>query len=120
METQAPNRRDMETALIEKCWKDPEFKKAVINDPRTLLEQRTGRKLPPNLKIYIHEEDANTLHLTIPPSPTNVTELSEDELESVAGGTEITLIYTAVFATVGVAMTAASVGGVVGGKQAGW
>lgn len=89
METQSPTKRDLETALIEKCWKDPEFKKAVVRDPRGVLEQRAGRKLPPNFKIFIHEEDANTLHLTIPPTPSSLTKLSEDDLEKVAGGTEI-------------------------------
>jgi hypothetical protein len=69
METQASTRRDLETALIEKCWKDPEFKKAVVRDPRGMLERHTGQKLPLQVKIFIHEEDANTLHLTIPPHP---------------------------------------------------
>ena len=35
MEAQAAfTRRDLETALIEKCWKDAEFKRQVISDPK--------------------------------------------------------------------------------------
>ena len=30
MPPQPATRRDLETALIEKCWKDPEFKKTVL------------------------------------------------------------------------------------------
>ncbi len=42
-----PNsRRAIETALIEKCWKDPEFKTAVIADPKGEFERHTGQKLP--------------------------------------------------------------------------
>jgi hypothetical protein len=89
METQTSTRRDMETALIEKCWKDPEFQKAVVSDPRGMLERHTGQKLPPQVKIIIHEEDANTLHFSIPPAPANAEELSDEDLERVAGGTEI-------------------------------
>jgi hypothetical protein len=63
MEAQAVTRRDLETALIEKCWKDPEFKKQVISDPKGMLERHVGQKLPAQVKIFIHEEDANTLHL---------------------------------------------------------
>ena len=99
METQAVTWRDLETALIEKCWKDPEFKKAVVSDPKGMLERHTGQKLPAQLKIFIHEEDSNTLHLTLPPAPTNLTELSDADLEKVAGGTDFFL--TAVAVTVG-------------------
>ena len=108
MEAQAATRRDLETALIEKCWKDPEFKKTVLSDPKGMLERHTGQKLPAQLKIFIHEEDANTLHFSIPPAPSNLTELSDDELEKVAGGTDV-LVVTAVFAaTLGAVASAAS------------
>jgi hypothetical protein len=99
MEAQPVTRRDLETALIEKCWKDPEFRKAVVSDPKGMIERHTGQKLLPHLKIFIHEEDANTLHLSIPPPPTNVTELSDADLEKVAGGTEVvSIVGTAVMA----------------------
>jgi hypothetical protein len=86
MENQSPTRRDLETALIEKCWKDPEFKMQLISDPKGMLERHTGQKLPPELTIFIHEEDANTLHFSIPPAPAKLAELSEEQLERVAGG----------------------------------
>jgi hypothetical protein len=99
MEKQAGTRRDLETALIEKCWKDPEFKKAVVSDPKGMIERHTGKQLPPQLKIFIHEDDSNTLHLTIPPAPTNVTELSDADLEKVAGGTEVVISMVSVLVT---------------------
>jgi hypothetical protein len=109
MEAQAPTRRDLETALIEKCWKDPDFKKQVISDPKGMLERHTGQKLPGPIKIFIHEEDANTLHFSIPPAPSNLTELSDDDLERVAGGTDIVAtIFSAVIAAVTGAASAAT------------
>jgi len=95
METQTPTRRNLETALIEKCWKDAEFKKQVVSDPKSMLEQHTGQKLSPELRIFIHEEDANTLHFSIPPAPSNLAELSDQDLERVAGGTDITVAIVA-------------------------
>jgi hypothetical protein len=95
MEAQALTRRDLETALIEKCWKDSDFKKAVLSDPKGMLERHIGQKLPTQLSIVIHEEDANTLHFSIPPAPSNLTELSDDDLEKVAGGTDVLLITVA-------------------------
>jgi len=106
METQALTRRNLETALIEQCWKDPEFKKAVVSDPKGMFERHTGRMLPPQVKIFIHEEDSNTLHLTIPPAPSNLSELSDADLERIAGGTDIGM--TLLFAVTVAGVTAAS------------
>ena len=96
----AISKRDLETRLIEKAWKDPEFKREVVADAKGTLERHLGRKLPANLTIVVHEEDQNTLHFSIPPAPSNVSELSDDELESVSGGTEIVVMATLVVATV--------------------
>jgi len=101
MAAEAATRRDLETALIEKCWKDPDFKKQVISDPKGMLERHTGEKLPAQIKIFIHEEDANTLHFSIPPAPSNLTELSDEDLEKVAGGTDLVAsLFTIVVAAV--------------------
>jgi hypothetical protein len=119
MEAQAATRRDLETALIEKCWKDPEFKKAVLSDPKGMLERHTGQKLPAPIKIFIHEEDANTLHFSIPPAPSNLTELSDDDLERVAGGTDITLAVVGTVALVSL-VASAGAGGAAVTIQKGW
>ena len=110
-------KRDVETALIEKCWKDPEFKREVVKDPKGMLERHIGQKLPADLKIFIHEEDASTLHFSLPPAPSNTAELSDEDLEKVAGGTELILAiptltvalaaWTAVVASAGVTASAA-------------
>ncbi|WP_058186930.1 Blp family class II bacteriocin [Terracidiphilus gabretensis] len=107
-------RRDLEAHLIEKSWKDPEFKRQVVSDPKGMFEKHLGQKLPEKLKIFIHEEDANTLYFSIPPAPSNLNELSDEDLEKVAGGTDIfaTLI---VAAQIGITLAmGATVGATVG------
>jgi|SRR3954465_7679794 len=95
-------RRDLETRLIERAWKDPEFRKQVVSDPKGMLEKQLGRSLPEKLKIHIHEEDANTLHFSVPTPPANTAELSDEDLEKVAGGTEIAIMA---FTTVALGVT---------------
>jgi hypothetical protein len=120
MEAQAATRRDLETALIEKCWKDPDFRKQVISDPKSMLERHTGQKLPAQIKIFIHEEDANTLHFSLPPAPSNLTELSDDDLERVAGGTEfVVAVIAGTAAAVGVLASGASASAAITIKK-GW
>jgi len=115
LESQQATHRDLETALIEKCWKDPEFKKEVVKDPKGMLERHLGKKLPTDLNIFIHEEDANTLHFSIPPAPGNAAELSDEELERVAGGTE----FVAVAIITGGVAAGVSASAVITTKQ-GW
>src|ERR1700677_1580107 len=104
--TQGATRRDLETQLTEKAWKDSEFKTQVVTDPKGVFESYFGHKLPEQLKIFIHEEDANTLHFTIPPTPSNLAELSDEDLEKVAGGTDIAM--TVLFAVTVAGVAAAS------------
>jgi hypothetical protein len=104
-------KRDLEVALVEKCWKDPEFKKQILSDPKGMLERLVGKKLPGDVKIFVHEENAETLHFSLPPTPTNATELSDEDLEKVAGGTEIVAALSVTLAAV------LTVAGVVGSAR---
>ena len=111
-------KRDLEVALVEKCWKDPEFKKQILADPKGMLERHLGKQLPGDLKIFVHEENAETLHFSLPPAPTNATELSDEDLEKVAGGTEVIAVLSV---TVSAALTIiGSVGGVAATVSNGW
>jgi len=114
-------RRELEDRLITKAWKEPDFRKELVNDPKGTFEKYTARKLPDELKIFIHEEDGNTLHLTVPPVPSNVSELSDEELQRVAGGTDLFMtVVVSIGAAVGIGVTAGVVAGTVAAKGSGW
>src|SRR5215469_16007413 len=113
-------KRDVETALIEKCWKDPEFKREVAKDPKGMLERHIGQKLPAALKIFIHEEDANTLHFSLPPAPSNAAELSDADLEKVAGGTEVIVATATIAVAWSVVVGSGAVASAVETAKRGW
>jgi hypothetical protein len=80
-------RHDLEAKIVKHCWEDEEFRKEFTADPmgtfiRYLQVPRAG--LP---KIVIHEEEPGSWHIVLPSKPASTDELSEEDLEKVAGGT---------------------------------
>ena len=68
--------------------KDEDFRKRLIEDPKFILEQETGMKMPGSINIKVLEEDEVTFYLVLPPIPTvsEEGELSDVDLEGVSGG----------------------------------
>lgn len=80
-------KQEFQQHLIEKAMKDPDFRKRLLENPRTVIEEETGAKIPDGLNIKVMEEDRSTIYLVLPFNYTgsNDTELSEADLEMVSG-----------------------------------
>jgi len=113
-------RHELETLIIEQAWKNPAFKKEFVADPKGTIEKYSGQKLPENVKIFVHEEDANTMHMTIPQAPQNLSELSDADLERVAGGTDVTITAAVITLVSGLVSAAASIANDQTRARAGW
>lgn len=102
MSAAAPSigRHELETLIIERAWKHPDFRREFVADPKGTFEKYAGQKLPENLKISVHEEDAATMHITIPVAPANLSELSDEDLERVAGGTDVVSLVVSIAVSV--------------------
>ncbi len=90
MTEQAITRHDLEAKIIAKAWQDEAFKQELINNPKATISREMGLvEVSQNLEFRVVEENADTFYLVLPMKPNIAVaghELSEDQLEAVAGG----------------------------------
>jgi hypothetical protein len=87
--SEASGRAEMEVRLVEKSLQDDAFRQRLIEDSKGAVEQELGRRLPEDVRVVAVEETQDTIYLVLPSASIAGREgeaLSEQELESVAGG----------------------------------
>jgi len=78
-------RKDLEVHLITRALKDEGFKHELLANPKALVEQELGTKLPEELEINVLEETEDTLYMVLPCNPYGG--MSEEELQASLGMT---------------------------------
>ncbi len=66
--------------------KDPEYRAALMRNPKKVLALQLNQQLPDALKVTVIQDKPDTIHLVMPYLPKEGEELSDADLETVAGG----------------------------------
>ena len=86
-----PTRGQLECIFIRKAWNDSSYLQSLKNDPRTAFDSELepyGASMPSDIEIKVMEEMPGECLVVLPANlgGRNSGELTEAELESVAGG----------------------------------
>ena len=82
----------MERRLVQRSLEDDAFRRRLLEDPKGAVEQELGTRLPEGVQVRAVEETTDTAYLVLPsasPVGGEGGELSDLDLEAVAGGTEV-------------------------------
>jgi hypothetical protein len=86
-------RHDLEAKIVKRSWENEAFRKEFSSDPRGTAAKYLKVPEAELPKIVVHEETAGTWHIVIPAKPANAKELSEADLERVAGGLWVSQVF---------------------------
>jgi hypothetical protein len=83
-------RAEVERTLVQRSMEDEDFRQKLLDDPKGAVEQELGSRLPEGVEVRAVEESAQIIYLVLPSaSPLGQGgELSDQELDEVAGGDE--------------------------------
>jgi hypothetical protein len=80
-------RAEVERTLVQRSLQDEDFRRRLLEDPKAAVEQEFGSRLPESVEVRAVEESAQTIYLVLPSaSRLGQGELSDQDLEAVAGG----------------------------------
>ena len=86
--SEGSGRAEMERSIVQRSLEDENFRQRLLDDPKAAVEEELGTRLPEGVQVRAVEETAQTIYLVLPSSSPlgEGEELSDQELEAVAGG----------------------------------
>ncbi len=77
------SRRDLEQEIVQRANKDADFRRLLLKNPKQALKEAFNLEFPPKMELQVLEESTSRMYVVL---PVLSSELSEAELEKVAGG----------------------------------
>lgn len=93
-EEKRKSREEALAPVVAKAWKDEKFKKELISNPKAVISKEFGVQIPDNVNVKVLEENANNLYIILPTRPQVEGELTDEQLQDVAGGSGWKVIST--------------------------
>jgi hypothetical protein len=79
-------RHDLEAKIVKHSWEDEGFRREFLADPAGAFVKYLNVPAAALPKIAVHQEEPGSWHIVLPAKPVNTAELSEADLERIAGG----------------------------------
>ena len=100
-----PTRGEFEAAVIHQAWSDPAFLTQLRTDTRATLDSMLkshGASIPASVTVRLYEEQPGECLIVVPRPATELSaELTDAELEAVAGGEAVIIVGAIVGGIVG-------------------
>jgi hypothetical protein len=81
------SRKDIKEALVRAALKDEAFRESLLANPKFAVERALGTTLPDRLKVVLLQETDDLMYIVLPKDfPDDTANLSDAELETIAGG----------------------------------
>jgi hypothetical protein len=121
-QTTSSSRHDLEAKIVKRSWEDEDFRREFTADPAGAFVRYLNVPAESLPKITIHQEEPGSWHIVLPQKPLNASELSEQDLEKVAGGTTMSWGVVASLSISGVSVLSTSIANtvVISKGQGGW
>ena len=79
------SRGEMRDLLAKFSAENADYRAAVVNDPKKVIEAQFQLNVPEGVSLKVVEDSADTINIVLPPNAAGG-ELSDADLEAVAGG----------------------------------
>ena len=78
-------RGQLADSIVEQAKKNPKYYDMLMTDPRGLMEKQLGMTIPKSVNIKVLQETEDTYYIVLPAFVKEGGELSDADLEKVAG-----------------------------------
>ncbi|MBD2243787.1 NHLP leader peptide family RiPP precursor [Nostoc sp. FACHB-888] len=99
------NRKDIEAHIIAQAWKNEVYKQELLSNSKAVIAREFNVQLPAEVNVRVLEENPTTLYFVLPIRPNlSGSELSDAQLEAVAGGVTPGALAVTIAANMGAAL----------------
>ncbi len=82
-------RGEMQDLLTGFATRNPEYRAALLRNPKDVIQAQFQLELPANLEVEVQVETADRVYVVLPHILEEGAELSDVDLEAVAGGNSV-------------------------------